>query len=76
MEITTKKSIQVRTEMLDCIKDGECVNDFSRQAQKWADELVRDTFDTAGKCRKFFHGDVVEFSVTITIADPKEDATD
>lgn len=77
MEITTKKSVQLKTELIDAISnEPNTIEDFEKIAAKWAKELVKETFDRAVKCRKFFIGDTVEFAVTISLGDPEDEEND
>lgn len=74
MEITTKKSVQLKTEVIDAISnEPTAIEDFEKIAAKWAKELVKETFDSAEKCRKFFTEDALEFSVSISLGEPEDE---
>ena len=58
MEIATKKSVQFKNELIDAISnEPDVTRDFEKLAAKWAKELVKETFEAAVKCRKYFTGE-------------------
>lgn len=76
MEITTKKSAQFKNELLDAISnEPDVARSFEELAAKWAKELIKETFEGAVNCRKYFTEELV-FSVSISLGDPEDEEND
>lgn len=76
MEIATKKSAQFKNELLDAINnEPDITRSFEELAAKWAKELIKETFEGAVNCRKYFTEELV-FSVTISLGDPEDEEND
>lgn len=76
MEIATKKSAQFKNELIDAISnEPDVTRSFEELAAKWAKELIKETFEGAVNCRKYFTEELV-FSVTIALGEPEDEETD
>lgn len=73
MKIETKKQSLFTSEILEVLGGGECANVFAKVAQKWADELVRETFESLYKARKYYKADTVQFAVSVSLGEPEKD---
>lgn len=76
MEIATKKSAQFKNELIDAISnEPDVTRSFEELAAKWAKQLIKETFEGAVNCRKYFTEELV-FSVTIALGGPDDEDTD
>ncbi len=61
-------------EILEILAVGKVVKGLESTAQKWAEELTKDTIESAFKARKYYHDDNVQFSVIVSIGTPDEES--
>lgn len=60
-------------EILEILAGGEVVKDLASTAQKRAEELTKDSCESAFKMRKYVPDEKIEFTVTVSIGTPTEE---
>ncbi|MCM1067158.1 MAG: hypothetical protein NC418_06270 [Muribaculaceae bacterium] len=73
MIIQTTKSMLLSSEILEILAGGEVVKDLASTAQKWAEELAKDSCESAFKMRRYIPDENIEFTVTVSIGTPDEE---
>lgn len=73
MKIETTKSMLLSAEILEVLVGGEVMKGLVSTAQKWAEELTKDSCGSAFIMRKYITDEKIEFTVTVSIGTPNEE---
>lgn len=77
MKIELKKSQYFKPEVLDETQTNQELNKNLKEAlQRRAGEIFPEVLSEAIRLKKFFEGDAIEISVSITIGNPDEEVED